>query len=98
LTQAGEVRKHEVQQARFVVLKSPDHSLDAGRDRLYFKPTKEQRLRTFTHQARLAAAIHKACTTISTPIRRWARASRSWGGRLAAASGCDAANTGGAGD
>jgi N-acetylmuramoyl-L-alanine amidase len=59
LTQAGEVRKHEVQQARFVVLKSPDIPSMLVETAYISNPQEEQRLRTRTHQTRLAAAIHQ---------------------------------------
>ena len=38
LDRIGEVRKPRVQQAGFVVLKSPGHPVDAGRDRVHFEP------------------------------------------------------------
>jgi N-acetylmuramoyl-L-alanine amidase len=59
LTQAGEVRKHEVQQARFVVLKSPDIPSMLVETAYISNPQEELRLRTLTQQARLAAAIHQ---------------------------------------
>jgi len=59
LTQAGEVRKHEVQQARFMVLKSPDIPSMLVETAYISNPQEEQRLRTPAHQARLAAAIHQ---------------------------------------
>ena len=59
LTQAGEVRKHEVQQARFVVLKSPDIPSMLVETAYISNPQEELRLRTVGHQARLAAAIHQ---------------------------------------
>lgn len=59
LTQAGEVRKHEVQQARFMVLKSPDIPSMLVETAYISNPQEEQRLRTQAHQARLAAAIHQ---------------------------------------
>jgi len=59
LTQAGEVRKHEVQQARFMVLKSPDIPSMLVETAYISNPQEEQRLRTQAHQARLAAAIHR---------------------------------------
>jgi N-acetylmuramoyl-L-alanine amidase len=59
LTQAGEVRKHEVQQARFMVLKSPDVPSMLVETAYISNPQEEQRLRTQAHQARLAAAIHR---------------------------------------
>jgi N-acetylmuramoyl-L-alanine amidase len=59
LTQAGEVRKHEVQQARFMVLKSPDVPSMLVETAYISNPQEEQRLRTPAQQARLAAAIHR---------------------------------------
>ena len=59
LTQAGEVRKPEVQQARFMVLKSPDIPSMLVETAYISNPQEEQRLRTATHQAKLAAAIHQ---------------------------------------
>jgi N-acetylmuramoyl-L-alanine amidase len=58
LTQAGEVRKHEVQQARFMVLKSPDIPSMLVETAYISNPQEELRLRTPAQQARLAAAIH----------------------------------------
>ncbi len=58
LTQAGEVRKHEVQQARFMVLKSPDIPSMLVETAYISNPQEELRLRTAAQQARLAAAIH----------------------------------------
>jgi N-acetylmuramoyl-L-alanine amidase len=59
LTQAGEVRKHEVQQARFMVLKSPDIPSMLVETAYISNPQEELRLRTPAHQAKLAAAIHQ---------------------------------------
>src|SRR5579863_10371651 len=59
LTQAGEVRKHEVQQARFVVLKSPDIPSMLVETAYISNPQEELRLRTAAHQGVLAAAIHQ---------------------------------------
>lgn len=59
LMQAGEVRKHEVQQARFMVLKSPDIPSMLVETAYISNPQEEQRLRTFAHQAKLAAAIRQ---------------------------------------
>ena len=60
LNRVGEVRKPQVQQARFMVLKSPGHSLDAGRDGLYFQSRrKSSGCAAPAHQAKLAAAIHQ---------------------------------------
>jgi N-acetylmuramoyl-L-alanine amidase len=99
LTQAGEVRKHEVQQARFVVLKSPDIPSMLVETAYISNPQEEQRLRTLTHQARLAAAIHQgvhdyfyANPPMGTRIAQLAAAGSS---RTVLAT---AGNTGGAGD
>jgi N-acetylmuramoyl-L-alanine amidase len=59
LTQAGEVRKHEVQQARFMVLKSPDVPSMLVETAYISNPQEEQRLRTQAQQARLATAIQR---------------------------------------
>ena len=59
LTQAGEVRKHEVQQARFMVLKSPDIPSMLVETAYISNPQEEMRLRTPLQQARLAAAIRQ---------------------------------------
>jgi N-acetylmuramoyl-L-alanine amidase len=59
LMQAGEVRKHEVQQARFMVLKSPDIPSMLVETAYISNPSEEMRLRTAAHQAKLAAAIHQ---------------------------------------
>jgi N-acetylmuramoyl-L-alanine amidase len=99
LTQAGEVRKHDVQQARFVVLKSPDIPSMLVETAYISNPREELRLRTFTQQARLAAAIHQG-------VHDYFYANPPMGTRIAqlAAAGSPrqvpttAANTGGAGD
>jgi N-acetylmuramoyl-L-alanine amidase len=59
LNLAGEVRKHEVQQARFMVLKSPDIPSMLVETAYISNPQEEMRLRTPQQQARLAAAIHR---------------------------------------
>jgi N-acetylmuramoyl-L-alanine amidase len=59
LARAGEVRKHEVQQARFVVLKSPDIPSMLVETAYISNPQEELRLRSAAHQAKLAAAIHQ---------------------------------------
>jgi N-acetylmuramoyl-L-alanine amidase len=59
LTQAGEIRKHEVQRAGFVVLKSPDIPSMLVETAYISNPQEEQRLRTPAQQARLAAAIRQ---------------------------------------
>jgi N-acetylmuramoyl-L-alanine amidase len=57
LNRVGEVRKREVQQARFVVLKSPDIPSMLVETAYISNPNEEQRLRAPAHQARLAQAI-----------------------------------------
>jgi N-acetylmuramoyl-L-alanine amidase len=59
LNEVGEIRKHEVQQARFVVLKSPDIPSMLVETAYISNPREEQRLRGQAHQAKLAAAIHQ---------------------------------------
>src|SRR5580704_14937822 len=59
LNRVGEVRKHEVQQARFMVLKSPDIPSMLVETAYISNPQEEQRLRSPAHQAKLAAAIHR---------------------------------------
>jgi N-acetylmuramoyl-L-alanine amidase len=59
LARAGEIRKPEVQQARFMVLKSPDIPSMLVETAYISNPQEEQRLRTVAHQAKLAAAIHQ---------------------------------------
>jgi N-acetylmuramoyl-L-alanine amidase len=59
LSQAGEVRKAQVQQAGFMVLKSPDIPSMLVETAYISNPQEEQRLRTQLHQAKLAAAIHR---------------------------------------
>jgi N-acetylmuramoyl-L-alanine amidase len=59
LNQVGEIRKHQVQQARFVVLKSPDIPSMLVETAYISNPREEQRLRAQSHQAKLAAAIHQ---------------------------------------
>ncbi len=59
LTRAGEVRKSQVQQARFMVLKSPDIPSMLVETAYISNPAEEQRLRTRVQQARLAGAIHR---------------------------------------
>jgi N-acetylmuramoyl-L-alanine amidase len=59
LSQAGEVRKAQVQQAGFMVLKSPDIPSMLVETAYISNPQEEQRLRTQAHQAKLAAAIHR---------------------------------------
>jgi N-acetylmuramoyl-L-alanine amidase len=59
LNLAGEVRKHEVQQARFMVLKSPDVPSMLVETAYISNPQEEMRLRTQGQQAKLAAAIQR---------------------------------------
>jgi N-acetylmuramoyl-L-alanine amidase len=59
LNQVGEIRKHQVQQAGFVVLKSPDIPSLLIETAYISNPQEEQRLRAQGHQAKLATAIHQ---------------------------------------
>ena len=59
LNQVGEIRKPLVQQARFVVLKSPDIPSMLVETAYISNPQEEQRLRGAAHQAKLASAIHQ---------------------------------------
>ena len=59
LNRVGEVRKPQVQQARFMVLKSPDIPSMLVETAYISNPQEEQRLRAQSHQAKLAAAIHQ---------------------------------------
>ena len=59
LSQAGEVRKPQVQEARFMVLKSPDIPSMLVETAYISNPQEEQRLRTEAQRAKLAAAIHR---------------------------------------
>jgi N-acetylmuramoyl-L-alanine amidase len=59
LNQVGEIRKPLVQQARFVVLKSPDIPSMLVETAYISNPQEEQRLRGPAQQAKLAAAIHR---------------------------------------
>jgi N-acetylmuramoyl-L-alanine amidase len=59
LTRVGEVRKPQVQEARFMVLKSPDIPSMLVETAYISNPQEEQRLRGPAHQAKLAAAIHQ---------------------------------------
>ena len=58
LNQVGEVRKPLVQQARFMVLKSPDIPSMLVETAYISNPREELRLRGAAQQAKLAAAIH----------------------------------------
>jgi len=57
LNRVGEVRKPLVQQARFMVLKSPDVASMLIETAYISNPQEELRLRAQSHQAKLAAAI-----------------------------------------
>jgi N-acetylmuramoyl-L-alanine amidase len=59
LTQVGQIRKRQVQQARFMVLKSPDIPSMLVETAYISNPQEEQRLRGSAQQARLAEAIHQ---------------------------------------
>ncbi len=59
LTQVGQIRKREVQQARFMVLKSPDIPSMLVETAYISNPQEEERLRGNAQQARLAEAIHQ---------------------------------------
>ena len=59
LNRVGEVRKPQVQQARFMVLKSPDIPSMLVETAYISNPQEELRLRAQPHQAKLAAAIHQ---------------------------------------
>lgn len=59
LNLVGEVRRPLVQQAGFMVLKSPDIPSMLVETAYISNPAEELRLRNSTHQAKLAAAIHQ---------------------------------------
>ena len=59
LNLVGEVRKPLVQQAGFMVLKSPDIPSMLIETAYISHPVEERRLRGLAHQAKLAAAIHQ---------------------------------------
>ena len=59
LNRVGEVRKPQVQQARFMVLKSPDIPSMLVETAYISNPQEELRLRSHPQQAKLAAAIHQ---------------------------------------
>jgi N-acetylmuramoyl-L-alanine amidase len=59
LNLVGEVRKPLVQQAGFMVLKSPDIPSMLVETAYISNPAEEQRLRGVAHQGKLAAAIHQ---------------------------------------
>jgi len=85
LTQAGEVRKHEVLQARFMVLKSPDIPSMLIETAYISNPVEEQRLRSPAHQAKLAEAIHRG-------VRDYFYANPPMGTRIAQLAGGNAAH------
>jgi N-acetylmuramoyl-L-alanine amidase len=59
LNQVGEIRKPLVQQAGFMVLKSPDIPSMLVETAYISNPQEELRLRAAAHQAKLAGAIHQ---------------------------------------
>jgi N-acetylmuramoyl-L-alanine amidase len=59
LSLAGQVRKMQVQEARFMVLKSPDIPSMLVETAYISNPQEEQRLRTDAQRAKIAAAIHR---------------------------------------
>jgi N-acetylmuramoyl-L-alanine amidase len=59
LNRVGEIRKPQVQQARFMVLKSPDIPSMLVETAYISNPREEQRLRSSAQQAKLAGAIHQ---------------------------------------
>ncbi len=59
LDQIGEIRKRQVQQARFVVLKSPDIPSMLVETAYISNPGEEQRLRNRAYQGKIAVAIHQ---------------------------------------
>jgi N-acetylmuramoyl-L-alanine amidase len=59
LDQVGEVRKSQVQQARFVVLKSPDIPSILVETAYISNPAEERKLRSPAHQSAVAEAIFK---------------------------------------
>jgi len=59
LNLVGEIRKPLVQQAGFMVLKSPDIPSMLVETAYISNPAEERRLRGLAHQAKLAAAIHQ---------------------------------------
>jgi N-acetylmuramoyl-L-alanine amidase len=63
LNQVGEIRKPQVQQARFMVLKSPDIPSMLVETAYISNPQEEMRLRGATQQAKLATAIHQGVRT-----------------------------------
>ena len=81
LENVGEVRKAQVQHAGFVVLKSPDIPSMLVETAFISNPAEERRLRTASHQRRLADAIAAGVRGYFTRTLPMARASRSSGAR-----------------
>ncbi len=76
LESVGEVRKAQVQQAGFVVLKSPDIPSMLVETAYISNPAEERRLRTARQQARLAEAIaSRRAQLLRAQSARTARAS-----------------------
>jgi len=90
LNEVGEVRKQRVQQAGFVVLKSPDIPSMLIESAYITNPGEEKRLRDPAHQARLAEAI-------LTGIRHYFRENPPPGTRMAALAANTAPASGGLG-
>ncbi len=88
LNRVGEVRKPLVQQARFVVLKSPDLPSMLVETAYISNPQEEQRLRAAGHQAKLAGAIRDG-------LRRYFYADPPPGTRIAQLAAGAAAGSGG---
>jgi N-acetylmuramoyl-L-alanine amidase len=63
LNRVGEIRKPQVQQAGFVVLKSPDIPSMLVETAYISNPQEELRLRGAMHQGKLASAIHQGLRT-----------------------------------
>jgi N-acetylmuramoyl-L-alanine amidase len=63
LNRVGEIRRPQVQQARFVVLKSPDIPSMLVETAYISNPQEELRLRGAVHQCKLASAIHQGLRT-----------------------------------
>src|ERR1700722_13720051 len=85
LNRVGEVRKPQVQQARFMVLKSPDIPSMLIETAYISNPLEEQRLRSPAHQAKLAEAIHRG-------VRDYFYANPPMGTRIAQLAGGNAAH------
>jgi N-acetylmuramoyl-L-alanine amidase len=89
LNQVGEIRKPQVQQARFMVLKSPDIPSMLVETAYISNPQEEQRLRGASHQAKLAGAIHQG-------VREYFYADPPAGTRIAQIAGDGGTRAGGA--